>query len=71
MGRSDFLYADPSWWSGLARTLDISGTLGDHSYNESRSGEDADRRATKEDWYSVGDDLAHATECYSKVHGEK
>ena len=55
---SDFLFAVPSYLSGIARTLDLGGTF--DSYNESSTGEEADRRAISADWRMVGQDLREA-----------
>lgn len=60
MGRSDFLFAQPSVGSGVARTLDLWATLADYSYNYSWTPEEADRRATASDWKAVGDELRAA-----------
>lgn len=58
MGRSDFLFARPSFMSGMARAIDIGSTL--NIYNESESPEMADYRAIKSDWQVVGDDIRRA-----------
>jgi hypothetical protein len=58
--RSDFLFARPSWLSGLARLVDIFGVF--DSYNRSRTGEEADARAQYTDWCVVGHDLHVAYE---------
>ncbi len=57
---SDFLYARPSFLSGLARLLDIFGTF--DQYNRSRDGRIADARALYCDWHVVGWDLLDACE---------
>lgn len=60
MGRTDFLFAQPSVLTGLARVLDFGGTLSRHSYNESRSPQEADALAIQNDWAVVGVDLRNA-----------
>lgn len=75
MGYSDYLVAGPSLLSGLARTFDIGATLRHHSYNISRSPEEADGRAVANDWLVVGDDLwvafrRHVTEQNEAVGSE-
>lgn len=55
---SDFLFAMPSFCSGVARTVDLGGTF--DAYNDSPSTEEADRRAIASDWRAVGYDLKHA-----------
>lgn len=53
--KTGFLYARPSFLEGIARIMDMSGTL--NEYNRSESPEEADTRALRSDWYAVGDDL--------------
>jgi hypothetical protein len=55
---SDFLFAQPSWLSGVARLLDLSGQL--DGYNVTPSPEQADARATYADWKSTGESLQSA-----------
>jgi hypothetical protein len=58
ISRTGVLYAEPSFSEGVARALDIGGTL--EEYNTSRSGDDADRNALRSDWRAVGEDLREA-----------
>ncbi len=58
MNRSFFLFARPSFLSGVAHLLDFAGTL--KTYNESLSGDLADKRAFSEDWKAIGEDLRSA-----------
>ncbi len=53
--RADFLYARPSFWSGVGRALDLWGKFDD--YNVSRTTEEADMRALYSDWRIVGQTL--------------
>jgi hypothetical protein len=55
---TDFLFARPSWISGVARTLDLWGLF--DSYNISPTAKIADVRATLSDWCIVGQDLSTA-----------
>jgi hypothetical protein len=55
---SDFLFARPSFYSGLARLVDFGCTF--DQYNSSRSPAEADVRALVSDWLSVGDDMQAA-----------
>lgn len=57
VGRTDFLFASPSFWTGAARTLDLWATLERYSYNISRTPADADAWAVENDWRVVGQDL--------------
>lgn len=60
MGRSSFLFAEPSFIGGLSSVLDIGNTL--TVYNDSKSPSEADMRAIRSDWVVVGEDLRHAME---------
>lgn len=55
---SEFLFARPSFWSGVARTLDLGGVFDD--YNYSASAAEAEARAMRADWTAVGNDLRRA-----------
>lgn len=52
---SSFLFAQPNFWEGVARSVDFGGTL--NEYNRSESADEADRRALTADWQSVAVDL--------------
>lgn len=54
---SDFLYANPSFVEGMARVIDLGGTIERFSYNTSDSAAEADSRALYADWSAVGADL--------------
>ena len=62
--RSSFLFADPSIIEGLARLLDIGGTL--NEYNRS---EDPDGIALAMDWKMIAADLQRAYERLEKQVG--
>ena len=64
--RSDFLFAVPSVWSGVARLLDLFGKF--DFYNVSQTPEQADARAIYSDWRIVGQDLRDATNRYKREH---
>lgn len=57
---SDYLFAHPSFLSGVGRVLDIGGTF--DAYNDSPTPEKADERALRADWQAVGNDLGAAIE---------
>ncbi len=59
---TDFLFAQPSFASGFARTLDLHGQFVE--YNESQTGNEADVRALLCDWLMVQQDL---DESWTKV----
>ena len=56
--RTDYLFATPSFLSGVARLLDLSGRF--DVYNDSVDPSIADARAIYSDWRMVGQDLAGA-----------
>jgi hypothetical protein len=56
---SDFLYANPSFWSGMASAMDLGGTLS-KEYNRSSTPNQADFRALRSDWAVTGLDLFNA-----------
>jgi len=58
------LYARPSFWEGVARVMDIGGTLNEYNYsNEPRQ---ADSRAIQSDWEAVGIDLLTVLEQFEE-----
>jgi hypothetical protein len=56
--RSGFLFATPSFVSGAARLLDLSGLY--DSYNNSSAEREADYKAALSDWRAVGQDILAA-----------
>lgn len=52
---SDFLFARPSFFEGIARMLDFGNTLNEYNYSPSEDA--ADENALWMDWSMVGDDL--------------
>ena len=56
--KSGFLYSEPSFLSGAARTLDMYGLY--DAYNASDSSLEADARALAADWIITGQDLQRA-----------
>lgn len=63
--KSGFLYADPSFLSGAARTLDLHGLY--DAYNMSSTPSEADTRALAADWIVVGQDLQDAIDEFEEV----
>lgn len=60
---SNYLFANPSFLSGAARTLDLWGTI--DGYNESLTPRQADSLAIYSDWLAVGKDILSAMHGYS------
>jgi hypothetical protein len=56
--RTDFLFATPSFFSGVARVLDLGGTF--DSYSSSKSPEEADSRAFNNDLSVILQDFQDA-----------
>lgn len=55
---SMILFARPSFLEGMARVLDVGGTL--NEYNSSLSPEQADYAALSADWRAVGEAIKQA-----------
>ena len=58
------LFARPSFTEGMARVLDLGGTL--QEYNVSDTGKEADIHALRNDWRAVGDDIKEAIKSYEQ-----
>lgn len=56
--QSDFLFARPSFASGVGSSLDLWGEL--PAYNESNTAAEADANAIYSDWVIVGQDISDA-----------
>lgn len=70
MNRTDFLFAIPSFISGMASVLDLGATL--VQYNESFTPAEADFKAMQADWGVVGMDIIAAmNEWRIAYNGEK
>ncbi len=57
-----FLFGGFGFWEGMARVLDLGGTM--VVYNDSPTIEEADLRALSEDWQAVCDDIRNAITIY-------
>ena len=64
--QSDFLYAQPSYASGVARVLDLWGQF--DAYNESENPAEADAKAIASDWLIVGQDIHDAMLQFGSEH---
>lgn len=62
--RATLLSAKPSFLEGVARTLDLAGTLVVYNYSPSTGA--ADYYAMQADWFAVGDDLRAAMKEYGE-----
>lgn len=65
---SDFLFARPSFVGGIARILDMGGTL--KIYNNSPTEEIADMRALASDWRAVANELIASITEYESSHNK-
>ncbi|MBU0668043.1 hypothetical protein KJ951_01110 [Patescibacteria group bacterium] len=61
---TSYLYANPSFIGGMAKVLDMGGTL--VVYNESSTPVVADIKAMSNDWKAVGKDLAYSIQNYGQ-----
>ena len=66
---TDYLFAKPSFIGGMARVLDLGGTL--NVYNNSATEEDADAQALRSDFKAIGKDLYDAIEAVERKNGGK
>lgn len=66
--RTDFLFAPPSFLSGMASILDLSGSL--DWYNYSTTGDEADWKAIYSDYRMIGQDIEDAVREYERVYAE-
>lgn len=66
-GYSDVLFAQPSFFEGMARLLDFGNTLSEVNY--STSPKQADAAALAADWYAVGDDIRTVMETFAEENG--
>jgi len=57
---SDFLFAQPSFLSGVGRIVDLAGVL--DAYNSSETEAEADTRAARSDWLATGRDIVAAVD---------
>jgi hypothetical protein len=61
---STFLFARPSFLEGVARVMDLGGTM--QVYNNSKTEKEADLKALKKDWQAVGEDISNAVKSYEQ-----
>lgn len=61
---SEYLYAKPSFWEGVARLVDFSGSLS--VYNGASTPIRADNLALLSDWVVIGDDLKETITVFKK-----
>jgi hypothetical protein len=66
---TDFLFARPSFWSGVGRLFDLWGKYDD--YNTSRSIDEADMRALYSDWRMTGQDVRDAWKVYHQKNAPR
>jgi hypothetical protein len=55
---TDFLFAMPSFVSGMGRALDLGNTM--TQYNFSDTPTEADVKALRSDWFAIGQDMRDA-----------
>ena len=62
--KSTFLFARPSFASGVSRIMDLGATM--QIYNNSKTENEADLKALKKDWEAVGEDILSAVKEYEQ-----
>ena len=67
--RTDYLVAQPSFLSGMARLFDLFGLF--DSYKESRTSEEADAVATYLDWRITGEDIRNGAHKFQQELSEE
>jgi len=60
LASTDYLFATPSFLTGMARSLDLAATLEQWSYNFCSDPLEADAQAIANDWAVVGQDMMAA-----------
>ena len=63
------LYATPSFIGGIAAVIDFGSTL--TNYNFSNTPEEADFKALRSDWVTVGEDISGAVIEWELENGKK
>ncbi len=66
--RTDFLFATPTFLSGVASVFDLFGSL--DWYNHSRTGKEADTEALYSDYRMIGQDIEDAIVGFYVSHPE-
>jgi len=61
--KTDYLFAMPSFFNGMASSMDISGSL-NKMYNDSHTSNEADAKAIRMDWAIIGDVLRGVIKSY-------
>lgn len=64
---SNFLFVQPSFLRGMARVVDLGGTLNRRAYNSSKTAIEADSKAILSDWQVLADDIREAFDATTNV----
>ena len=65
---TDFLYARPSFIEGMARIMDVTGSL--NEYNHAQDGQEADTIAIWSDWAMIGQDMRRVIGVYRRENSD-
>lgn len=68
-GLTDYLFALPSFWSGVGRTFDLAGTF--NEFNWSEDPEESDANAIFSDFRAIGLDLQQACSLFEDELGRE
>lgn len=62
--RTDFLFADESFLTGMGTVMDLAGSSTE--FNTSETSEEADKKAIFSDWSMIGKDISNSIEQFKK-----
>lgn len=68
-GLSDYLFAMPSFWSGMGRALDLGGQFDEYNWSEDPL--ESDANAIFSDFRAVGMDLMQASSRFERELGRE
>lgn len=60
---TNILFPKNSFSRGMARVINVFPTLGSNPYNASKSVQEADSKALRSDWFTIGNDIRNVKEC--------
>jgi len=69
ISKTDILFAIPSFFSGMGSIFNIAGNY--FEYNTSETALQADIKALKSDWDTIGKDFENAKKIFKKKHNDQ
>ncbi len=67
--RTDFLFSTPNFLEGAGNVINLAGNY--HEYAVSETGDGADKKAIRNDFFVIGKDLFNAMMIFKNQHIEK